>query len=144
MTQKRTFHRTLPPLFRAAGRPLARKNLTSAFFLSLAVMAATPALAAGVGTADGMSGVGFSGSGVNVQVNIDNSKVIDSSRNVSINKTFNGVNVGYGLGGASVLGIINQRSADAQAITDQRSTQASQAASQAQYIAQIVSAYGGY
>lgn len=139
-----TWNRTLPPSIRAAGSPL-----TGAFFFSLSLFLAaspalSPALAAGVGSPADMAGVGFSGSGVNVQVNIDNSKVIDNTRNVAINKVINGVNVGYGLGGASVLGIINQRSADAQAVTDQRSTEAAQAASQAQYIARIVSAYGGY
>jgi hypothetical protein len=77
-----------------------------------------------------------------VQVNIDTTKTIDASSNVSITKTFNGVNVGYGLGGASVLGIISQRSANAQALSDQRSAAAQQLAGQASTIAQAVAASG--
>jgi hypothetical protein len=52
------------------------------------------------------------------------------------------VNVGYGMGGASVLGVINQRSADAQALHDQRSATVQQVQSQASYIAQVAAAYG--
>ena len=104
---------------------------------------ATPAaMADGVGAGD-VSGVGFSGgSGANVQVNIDTTKTIDASSNISINKTFNGVNVGYGLGGASVLGAINQSTANAQALSNQRSATAQQIANQASYIAQAVAASG--
>lgn len=121
--------------------------------LAAALMAAlsAPALADGVGGSDvsgaGMdgSGVGYTGSNtINVQTNIDTTKVIDSSSNIVVNKVFNGVNVGYGLGGASVLGVINQRSADAQAVMDQRQSAAQQVQSQASYIAQAFAAYGGY
>jgi hypothetical protein len=110
--------------------------------IAILLLGAAPALAQGVGGSDA-SGVGYdSGNNVNVQVNIDTTKVIDSSRNVSINKTFNGVNVGYGMGGASVLGVINQRSADAQALHDQRSATVQQVQATASYIAQAAAAYG--
>jgi hypothetical protein len=106
------------------------------------LLGAAPALADGVGGSD-VSGVGYSsGNNVNVQVNIDTTKVIDSSSNVVVNKVFNGVNVGYGMGGASVLGVINDRSAQAQALHDQRQATVQQIQSQASYIAQAVSAYG--
>jgi hypothetical protein len=106
------------------------------------LLGTVPALADGVGGSD-VSGVGFTGgNSANVQVNIDTTKVIDSSSNIVVNKVFNGVNVGYGMGGASVLGVINQRSADAQALHDQRSATVQQVQSQASYIAQVAAAYG--
>lgn len=127
---------------RFATRPLTI-TLCAALFGGVLV-AAPAAQAGGVGAGDA-TGVGFTGgNNINVQVNIDNTKVINADSNVAITKTFNGVNVGYGLGGASVLGVINQRSADAQSLSDQRSATAQQVANQAQYIAQAVAAYGGY
>jgi hypothetical protein len=47
---------------------------------------------------------------VNVQTNIDNTKVINSSSNVSVNETINGSNVAYGLDGANALNVINNNS----------------------------------
>ena len=123
--------------------PIATPTLMIAL-IAAAVLAGTApqALAGGVGSND-VSGVGYTGgNNVNVQVNVDTTKNIDASHNVSINKTFNGVDVGYGLGGASVLGAINQSTANAQALSSQRSTAAQQIASQASYIAQVVAASG--
>ena len=48
---------------------------------------------------------------INVQTNIDNTKVIDSSSNVSVNETINGSNVAYGLNGADALTVINNNTA---------------------------------
>jgi hypothetical protein len=49
-----------------------------------------------------------------VQTNIDNSRSIDSSSNISVNTTINGSNIGYGLDGANVLNVIDATtSADA-------------------------------
>ena len=48
---------------------------------------------------------------INVQTNIDNTKVIDSSSNVSVNETINGSNVAYGLDGANSLTVINNNTA---------------------------------
>jgi hypothetical protein len=64
----------------------------------------------------GGSNVSLSGSTgtINVQTNIDNSKSIDSSSNISVNETINGSNVGYGLDGSNVLNVIDDtNSADA-------------------------------
>ncbi len=47
---------------------------------------------------------------VNVQTNIDNTRVINSSSNVSVNETINGSNVAYGLNGADALTVINNNS----------------------------------
>lgn len=41
---------------------------------------------------------------VNVQTNIDNSKTIDSSNNISLNESLNGSNIAYGGTGANVYG----------------------------------------
>jgi hypothetical protein len=72
--------------------------------------------------ASGSSDVNLSGltGGVNVQTNIDNSKSIDSSSNISVNETINGASVAYGLDGANVLNVIDQTNsagANAQAAT---------------------------
>lgn len=60
----------------------------------------------------GGGSAGFSGmtGNVNVQTNIDNSKVINASSNVSVNKTINGSNVAYGLDGVNALTVINNNS----------------------------------
>jgi hypothetical protein len=64
------------------------------------------------GNAVNLSGVG-SGN-INVQTNIDNTKTIDSSSNISVNETINGSNVAYGLDGANTLNVIdNAMSSDA-------------------------------
>ena len=63
-----------------------------------------------------VSPVNLSGSlgNINVQTNIDNSRSIDSSSNISVNTTINGSNIGYGLDGANVLNVIDATtSADA-------------------------------
>lgn len=60
------------------------------------------------------------GTGVTVTRNIDNSTTIDSDSVISVNKTFNGVNVGYGMGGTSVLGSINGATNDAATFNQDR------------------------
>jgi hypothetical protein len=63
-----------------------------------------------------VSSVNLSGvtGNLNVQTNIDNSRSIDSSSNISVNTTINGSNIGYGLDGANVLNVIDAAtSADA-------------------------------
>jgi hypothetical protein len=47
---------------------------------------------------------------VSVQTNINNTKVIDSSSNVSVNETINGSNVAYGLNGGDALNVITNNS----------------------------------
>jgi hypothetical protein len=63
-------------------------------------------------TPGGGGSTSFSGmtGNVNVQTNIDNSKVINSTSNVSVNETINGSNVAYGLDGANALTVINNNS----------------------------------
>jgi hypothetical protein len=89
--------------------------------LALALLA-QPALASGVGGDFTQMALPQTGSqGVNVQVNIDNSKSIDTSSNIAVNKVINGVNVGYGLGGSSVMGTISAANSEAQATSAARS-----------------------
>lgn len=84
--------------------------------IGLALLAA-PAWASGVGGAatdmasstPDMNG----GTGVTVTKNIDSGSTIDSDSVISVNKTFNGVNVGYGMGGQTVLGTITGATNDA-------------------------------
>jgi hypothetical protein len=49
---------------------------------------------------------------VHVQTNINNTKVINSSSNVSVTQTINGSNVAYGLDGAQALNVIDSNSAE--------------------------------
>ena len=70
--------------------------------------------APGAGGSANLSGT-MTGS-INVQTNIDNSKSIDSSSNISVTETINGANIGYGLDGANVLNVIDQNASDAASI----------------------------
>lgn len=53
------------------------------------------------------------GTGVTVTRNIDNDTTIDSDSVISVNKTFNGVNVGYGMGGTAVLNSVTNATSNA-------------------------------
>lgn len=114
----------------------------STLFLATALLAATPAVAAGVGAAESgagaqPSGVGFlTGNNINVQTNVD------SSKNISVTKTFNGTDVSYGLAGANVLNLIGQAGTYAQGVSSQRAAAAQQAANTAAYAAQMATALG--
>lgn len=112
------------------------------------MLVASPALGAGVGTSStgagaDPSGVGASTMGMSTGTNvIANNNVnvetnIDASRNISVTKTFNGVDVSYGLAGATVLNNINDARSYAQGISDQRNAAAQQAADTAAYVAQF-------
>jgi hypothetical protein len=81
---------------------------------------------------------GFSGltGGVNVQTNIDNSKQINSTSNVSVNETINGSNVAYGLNGADALNVINNANSDAANAHAQIADPAGQLESEALAVAQ--------
>jgi hypothetical protein len=80
----------------------------------------------------------FSGltGGVNVQTNIDNTKVINSSSNVSANETINGSNVAYGLDGANALNVITNATRDAASVHAQYTDTANEIESEALYVAQ--------
>ena len=61
----------------------------------------------GAAVSQGLSLYAPAGAGVgsvNVQTNIDNSKTIDSSNNISLNESLNGSNIAYGGTGANVYG----------------------------------------
>jgi hypothetical protein len=105
--------------------------------LAAALIMASPAMAAGVG--DSGAGVGLDPSGVGMGLgnNINVQTNVDASRDISVNKTFNGVNVGYGLAGATVLNRINDAGSYAQGMSDQRHAAANQAAATAAYAAQL-------
>lgn len=83
---------------------------------------------------------GFSGmtGNVNVQTNIDNTKVINSSSNVSVNTTINGSNVAYGLDGANALDVITNANSDAAAVHAQYTNQANDIESEALAVAQAM------
>jgi hypothetical protein len=80
----------------------------------------------------------FSGmtGGVNVQTNINNTKVINSSSNVSVNETINGSSVAYGLDGANALNVIDNANSEGANMHAQYTDQASQMESEALYVAQ--------
>jgi hypothetical protein len=86
----------------------------------------------------GGGSTGFSGmtGNVNVQTNIDNTKVINSSSNVSVTQTINGSNVAYGLNGADALDVINNATSDAASVHAQYVGTASQIESEALSVAQ--------
>jgi hypothetical protein len=73
---------------------------------------------------------------VNVQTNIDNTKLIDSSSNVSVNETINGSNVAYGLDGANALDVINTANSDDAGVHAQFAGPASDIESEALSVAQ--------
>jgi hypothetical protein len=105
--------------------------------LAAALIVASPAMAAGVGDSGSGAGLDPSGVGMGSGNNINVQTNVDASRNVSVNKPFNGVNVGYGLAGATVLSQINDAGSYAQGVSDQRHAAANQAATTAAYAAQL-------
>ena len=78
---------------------------------------------------NGSSNVNISGSTgtINVQTNIDNSKTIDSSSNISVTETINGSYIGYGLGGSGVLNVIDQTASTDASVSDGVKTNATTA-----------------
>ncbi len=60
----------------------------------------------------------------NVQINIDNTRVIESGNNVDVSHSVNGVNTAYGLGGASVMGTITAKTNETAYWNSQRHNQA--------------------
>lgn len=86
-----------------AGSVQAPQNYFGGNITNIGGMSMTP----GSGGSAGFSGMTGN---VHVQTNIDNTKVINSSSNVSVNTTINGSNVAYGLDGANALNVINNNS----------------------------------
>jgi hypothetical protein len=86
----------------------------------------------------GGGGASFSGmtGNINVQTNINNTKVINSSSNVSVNETINGSNVAYGLNGADALDVINNANSEGAAVHEQFAGPASEIESEALAVAQ--------
>ena len=91
--------------------------------------------APGAGGSANLSGT-MTGS-INVQTNIDNSKSIDSSSNISVTKTINGANVGYGLDGGNVLNVIDQNASDAASIQDGIKADEAESLAQALLVAEM-------
>jgi hypothetical protein len=78
---------------------------------------AVPAWASGVGgEVTDMANTGsdsLGGTNVTGSKTIVNDSVIDDSSSIAINKVINGVNVGYGLGGSTVMGQVTGATNDA-------------------------------
>src|SRR5579863_179303 len=98
----------LPPSVADAGTAMARQNVPIPV-VNYAPGAAVSVAAGGVNSLNLGSGLGGS-STINVQTNIDNSKTIDASSNIDVNTTINGSDIAYGLNGANVLNVIDNRS----------------------------------
>ena len=92
--------------------------------------------APGNGGSIGFSGMSGMGGNVNVQTNIDNTKVINSTNNISVTQTINGSNVAYGLDGANALDVINTANSDGAAAHAQLAGPASDIESEALAVAQ--------
>ena len=92
--------------------------------------------APGNGGSMGFSGMSGMGGNVNVQTNIDNTKVINSTNNISVTQTINGSNVAYGLDGANALDVINTANSDGAAVHAQFAGPASDIESEALAVAQ--------
>lgn len=86
---------------------------------ALAILA-QPALASGVGG----SFTELGGTNVQGETSVDTTKDINVQTNTSVNKVINGVNVGYGMGGPSVMGQISDANSYAQATSAARTNAA--------------------
>ena len=87
-------------------------------------LASAPAWASGVGgDVTEMANTGsdsLGGTNVTGSKTIVSDSTIDDSSSISINKVINGVNVGYGLGGSTVMGQVSSATSDAASYNQDR------------------------